>query len=183
MRFISLFFVYIVFNNNLLAQKQPLPATPEKYPQPPFADNRLFFIQRSPNIDIVVYDANVLADKTLNAKNPVHPYWIRYADGGKKSELTAIQRTLAYGVTCHAMVGEAGSYEMNVVSYKKRKFKIMLDAKGVPIALFPINGKLAILHHVFVKIDQEGLLPKIPWVNLYGKDPKTGVDVFEQFKP
>jgi Domain of unknown function (DUF4833) len=171
----------------LWAQKKnetpALPATPEKYPHPPQVDNRLFFIQRSPNIDVVVYDAVLQPNKTLNPQNPVHGYWYRFSEGGKTGEFNAIQRTLAYGAHTKALPNETGVYEMHVGTYKKKKFKIAIE-KGVPVALIPINGRTAILHHIFVKVEETGhLIPKVPWVALYGKDLKTGEELKEVFKP
>ncbi|MEY4610255.1 MAG: hypothetical protein RL246_574 [Bacteroidota bacterium] len=157
--------------------------TGERFPIPPSAPNRLFYIQRSSNANTVVYDANILANKSLNTKQPVHTYWLRYAEKGQKEELSTIQRTLAYGLYTDPIKGEVNSYEGYFLAYRKRKFVVKLDPKGTPIALFPINGKLQILDRVFVSVDDSGYMPSVFYIELFGRDQSTGKDVYERFKP
>jgi hypothetical protein len=179
---IILFFVSI----STFAQKVKTspPTAADKFPIPPASDVRLFYIQRTPNINTIVYDANMLVNKTLNKNSPVKVYWIRYAEHGQKEELSFIQRTVGFGIDTKAIANETNSYEGEVVSYKKRKFKITQDAKGVPIALFMINGKMNILQRVFINMEETGhLIPKVLNVELWGKDPRTGAEVYERFKP
>jgi hypothetical protein len=78
----------------------------ERFPIPPASANRLFYIQRSSNANTVVYDANFLPNKSLNPSQPVHTYWIRFADNGQKEELNFIQRTLAYGLYTNKIKNE-----------------------------------------------------------------------------
>ncbi|TBH70278.1 DUF4833 domain-containing protein [Aquirufa antheringensis] len=154
----------------------------DRFPSPPDSPNRLFFIQRSTNANVVVYDANVIAGK-LNAKDPVHTYWYRFGEKGQKEELTAIQRTLAYGLYTSAVTGIPNTYEGHFLAYRKRKFMVKQDATGDPIALFPINGKMQILKRVFVSVDDSKFMTTVNYIELFGKDPVTGRDVYEKFKP
>lgn len=173
--------ILLIFNS--LAQKHKTVATGENFTNPPETDIRLFFIQRSSNASVVVYDANLTADKKLNPKNPVHTYWIRYSDDGRKQELSTIQRTLAYGLYTKEVAGEKGSYDGHFLAYRKRKFVVKLSPQGEPIALFPINGKMQILKKVFVNVDESGMMPSVIHVELWGKDVNTGKEVYEKFKP
>jgi hypothetical protein len=181
----SLFFVVILFTFNSLAQKTKTtpPASVEQFPTPPDSDIRLFYIQRSSNTNTIVYDANLGADKKLDAKNPVHTYWIRYNEGGKKQELSGMQRTLAYGLHTKATAGETNTYDGHFLAYRKRKFVVKTNAKGQPIALFPINGKMQVLKRVFVKVDESGMMPSVIYVELWGRDAVTDKEVYEKFKP
>jgi hypothetical protein len=155
----------------------------ESFPTPPDSDIRLFYIQRSSNSNAILYDANLLPNKKLNPKNPVHTYWIKYNEKGQKEELTGIQRSLAYGLHTSEMPNEVNAYEGHFLAYRKRRFVVKQDAKGVPIALFPINGKMQILKRVFVNVDESGMMPSVIYIELWGKDPVTGKDVYERFKP
>ena len=183
--FKPLFLVAILFSFNSLAQKsKPIPpATVEQFPTPADSDIRLFYIQRSSNINTILYDANLGADKKLDPENPVHTYWIRYTEAGKKQELTGIQRTLAYGLHTKATASEIGSYDGHFLAYRKRKFVVKMNAKGQPIALFPINGKMQILKRIFVKVDESGMMPSVIYVELWGRDSITDKEVYEKFKP
>jgi hypothetical protein len=161
------------------------PSSPDKFPIPPTNDNRLFFIQRSNHIDVIAYDVVMASPKVLDSKKPVKAYWYRFTQGGKYLELNAIERTLAYGPHASPIANEPGVYELHIGNYKKRKFKVSLDlATGKPIATTIVNGKTAIVSRIFVTIqDTGGLIPKVPAVAFYAKDPKTGADIYEQFKP
>jgi hypothetical protein len=187
MRFLKLtLLLSILLNFNSLAQKKtktPAPSTVEQFPVPPTSAVQLFYIQRSSNINTIVYDANLGTDKKLDPKNPVHTYWIRYTEGGKKQELTGIQRSLAYGLHTKPIASEAGSYDGHFLAYRKRRFVVKLNAKGEPVALFPINGKMQILKKVFVTVDESGMMPSVISVELWGKDANTDKEVYEKFKP
>lgn len=186
MKFITLtILLSILLNFNSLAQKnKPVSAeSTEHYPVPATSSNLLFYIQRSSNVNSIIYDANLGIDKKLDPKNPVHTYWILYTQGGKKQELTSIQRSLAYGLHTRPTPTEIGSYDGYFFAYRKRRFVVKLNLKGEPIALFPINGKMQILKKVFVKVDESGMMPSVIYVELWGRDVLTDKDVYEKFKP
>ncbi len=178
-----LFSILLIFNS--LAQKNKIapPASVEQFPVPPASAVSLFYVQRSSNVNTIIYDANLGADKKLDPKNPVHTYWIRYTEGGKKQELSGIQRTLAYGLHTKATVGESGSYDGYFFAYRKRKFVVKMSSEGEPIALFPINGKMQILKKLFAKVDETGMVPSVLYIELWGRDIVTGKEVYEKFKP
>jgi hypothetical protein len=166
-----------------LAQKKAKSSSPLIFPIPADTPNQLFYIQRSNNSNTVMYDANLLKNNTLNSKDPVHTYWIRYAEGGKVAELSTIQRTLAYGLHTSKIKNAVESYEGYFFAYRKRKFIVKLDPNKQPIALFQINGKMQILDHVWVQVEEAGLTPKIPYIELFGRDQKSGLSVYEKFVP
>ena len=155
----------------------------DRFPTPPDSPTRLFYIQRSSNANTVIYDANMLANRSLNPKDPVYTYWLRYGEKGQKEELTTIQRTLAYGLYTNRIKTESNAFEGYFLAYRKRKFVVKLDSKGNPIALFPINGKLQILKRVFVSVDESNMMPSVNYIELFGKDQISGKDVYERFKP
>lgn len=154
----------------------------DRLPVPPESPIRLFFIQRSTNINVAVYDANFIGGR-LNPKDPVRTYWYKFNEKPPVEELTAIQRTLAYGLYTSAVTGYPNTYEGHFLAYRKRKFVVKQDAAGAPIALFPINGKMQILKRVYVKVDESKFLTTVEYIELFGKDQQTGKDVYEKFKP
>lgn len=156
------------------------------FPTPPQAPQRLFYVQRSGNTNTIVYDANTVENGRLfNHKQPILVYWLRYAEQGQVAPLNYLQRTLAYGVDVRALSSQASEYEFNVVSYPKRKLRLVIDAGGRPHALLQIDGKTAWLNHVFVKIEgrKVGIVPDVKYVELFGTDPRTGSAVYEKFVP
>jgi hypothetical protein len=182
-RLTILFSILLTFNSLAQKNKTTTPSSVEQFPIPPTSSISLFYIQRSSNINAVIYDAKMGIDKKLDSKNPVHTYWILYSEGGKKQELTGIQRSLAYGLHTKSTIGESGSYDGYFFAYRKRKFVVKMNAKGEPVALFPINGKMQILKKVFVKVDESGMMPSVIYVELWGRDVTTDKEVYEKFKP
>jgi Domain of unknown function (DUF4833) len=182
-RLTILFSILLTFNSLAQKNKTTPPSSVEQFPVPLASPVSLFYIQRSSNINTIIYDANLGADKKLDPKKPVHTYWIRYTEGGKKQELTSIQRSLAYGLHTKVTPGESGSYDGYFFAYRKRKFVVKMNIKGEPIALFPINGKMQILKKVFVKVDESGMMPSVISVELWGRDVMTDKEVYEKFKP
>jgi Domain of unknown function (DUF4833) len=181
--FLTQFIIFDFLISPLFGQLKTKDPVGQKFPTPPDSPIRLFYLQRSNNANAVIYDANLLKNNTIDANDPVHTYWIRYGEDGLKKELSSIQRNLAYGLHFIENKVKGESYEGHFLAYRKRKFIIEMDKNKKPIALFPINGKLQILLHAYVKVEEAGMFPKIPYIELFGKDPKTGADVYEKFKP
>ncbi len=155
------------------------------FPTPPNTPQRLFYVQRTSNTNTIVYDANTI-DKgsAFDSKQPIRVYWLRYDEQGQVAPLNYLQRTLAYGVDVRA--GQRpGEFEFNVVSYSKRKLRLLMDANRRPRAEIEINGKPAWLTRVYVKIEgkKAGLIPDVKYVELFGTDPQTGKSVYEKFNP
>jgi hypothetical protein len=157
----------------------------EGYPTPPDKFERLFYIQRTGNTNTICYDAQFSAHKTLNTTQPANVYWIRYGDKGEIKPLSYIQRTFAYGLKWRLL--KENNYEMNLVSYGKKKIKVVLNETGKPLALMDINGKNAKLHHIFVKMvkgtSMLSLTPSVEYVEIFGHDPQTGASVYEKVIP
>src|SRR5688572_24074606 len=91
-------------------------AAQESFPTPPASNDQLFYLQRTPNTNTIICDLNQ-KDGTLDKDDPIHVYWIRYAEKGQKEELNFIQRKFAYGIKTKRL--EDGKYKLNFVSYSK----------------------------------------------------------------
>lgn len=152
------------------------------YPVPPDAPHRLFYIQHNRNHNTFVYDANVLANKTLHAKEPIDIYRITYTKGGKKEELSGIQRKMAYGVTCSKQ--KNGQYEFCLVSFPGKKLYLKHGTDGKYIVTTTINGKELILDKVYLSMKNDSVLnPELDYAEFSGKCPKTGKEVKERYYP
>lgn len=143
---------------------------------------KLFYIQRDPNINTLIYELNTDKNGELNTENPVHVYWIRYADKGQKEELNYIQRKFAYGVTAKQV--KPNEYDIRFVSYKKLPLSLLKSSDGKYHIFATIAKKQAILNRIFVKIEGGSFwLPNIVYAELKGTDPATGKEIMERFKP
>jgi hypothetical protein len=151
-----------------------------RYPTPTGNGNQLFFIQRDPNINTLIYELNI-KNGALNEEDPVHVFWIRYAEKGQHDDLNYIQRNFAYGIKSKMINKE--SYEIHFVSYKKKTMYLRKSSDNKFYVFTDINKKQAILKQVFIRVNGGSFwVPNIEYVELKGIDPSTGVEVVERMK-
>lgn len=153
------------------------------FPVPTNIPHMLFYMQRTPNINTIVYDLNMKPDGTLDDDEPVNIYWIRYADGGEKKGLSYIQRKFAYGLKVKPL--GAGKYELHSVAYAKRSLYLMKPNGGTDYHIYTKIGQtMAMLNRIYLQIEGGTFwFPNVVYVELKGTDPATGKEVVEQFKP
>jgi len=152
-----------------------------RFPEPANI-SKLFYIQRDPNTNTLIYELNTDGSGELDTDNPMHVYWIRYAEKGQKEELSYIQRKFAYGVTTKAV--KKDEYDIRFVAYKKMPMNLLKGADGKYHIFATIAKKQAVLNRIFVKIEGGSFwLPNIVYVELKGTDPATGKEITERFKP
>jgi Domain of unknown function (DUF4833) len=152
------------------------------YPVPPVNKQRLFYLQRTPNSNTIVYDLNIGGDGKPDTDEPVKVYWLRYAENGQKQDLNYIQRKFAYGLTAKSL--DNGSFDIRFVSYKKFPLTLMKADDGKYHIFAHIAQKQVMLDRIFVKIDGGSFwLPNVTYVEIKGSDPQTGKEIVERFKP
>lgn len=150
------------------------------YPIPPSAPNRMFYLQRTPNLNTIVCDLNMV-NGTPDASKPLTTYWLRYGDSpkGEKKELNFIQRTLAYGLTIKNSGNE--KYEFWFVCYKKYHMYLLKNKSNEWKVYGYINGKLTVLNSIFIYINGGTLFsPHVQYVELRGKNISTGAEEIQQ---
>ena len=140
--------------------------------------NQLFYLQRTPNTNTIVYELNY-KDGKLNADEPVHVFWIRYGEKGQKAELSGIQRKFAYGINASKIADE--SFELHFTSYKKAVMYLKRTTDSKYAVYSTINQKPAILLKIFLKINGGSFWsPNIEYAELTGLDPDNGNVVTEK---
>ncbi len=150
-----------------------------EFPVPPHTKNTLFYIQRSNNANTVMYEVNRMSPASIHTKDPVHVYWIRYAEQGQRRDLNYIERTLAYGVRCEAKANN--SFILRFVASKTRTAEVLLNEKGQAAAHMLINNKMSKLKKIFVQVTETGwLIPKIDYVEFFGTDVETQQATYEK---
>jgi len=150
------------------------------FPTPNGNSNQLFFLQRTPNTNTIVYELNVKNGK-INEKEPVHVFWIRYQEMGQKEELSFIQRKFAYGLKFNKI--KENQYEMSFVSYKKYKMYLQLADDGKFKVFTNINNKMSVLKKIFLEIHGgEFWTPNVEYVEITGADPTNNKTVRERIK-
>lgn len=153
------------------------------YPKPLGQRNMLFYVQRTPNINTIVYALNVDEKNQLDTKEPVHVFWIRYAEKGQQEELSFIQRRYAYGLKTKDLGNN--KYELRFVSYKNLPFYLYKSPKDNQFHVYAtVNKKEMILHRIYLQIEGGTFwFPEVKYVEVKGVDPVTGREMTERFKP
>ena len=188
MRFLKIFSFLVFVSVNALADGGGRKSAPDSlsrpinYPKPPLTAERLFYVQRTPNANTIVYDVNMGRDGRPNSEEPVKVYWIKYNERGQREDLNYIQRKFAYGLNCKPIGND--NYDIRFVSYKKFSLTLMRANDGKYHIFALISQKQVILNHVFVKIEGGTFwFPNVAYVEVEGTDPKTGREMVERFKP
>ena len=145
--------------------------------------SKLFYVQRDPNTNTIIYDLNLNASGQPDSDNPIHPYWIKYNDRGQKEELNFIQRKFAYGLITKPLGNN--KFDVRFVSYKKYPLVLMRSATDNKYHIYAtIEKKLAVLNRIFLKIEGGSFwIPNVVYAEIKGIDPETGKEVMERFKP
>ncbi|MBB6271984.1 hypothetical protein HDF26_002441 [Pedobacter cryoconitis] len=166
----------------LLTIGNPLSAQPFTTKEPPAVriENLLFFIQKSPDANTVVYELNLNEDGTLCTQDPVKVSWIRYAEDGKREELTSIERKHVYGVQSQDLGND--EYEIHLMAYTKlplylrrsqtdNKYKIYIKDEGLPY----------LLKRAFIKLDRCSFwYPKVRYIDLVAVDTANGKEILRR---
>lgn len=141
--------------------------------------HRLFRIDRSKDIDIVVYDAVTEGGK-LADEDPVDVYWILKQENNERDDLNWIERWKGYGVDIDKRWGrDSLDFVMRADGTKIRVTQ--RDGKWVGIAR--INDELARLESIYVKTDESGWFPEVLEVHMKGYRLSDGVRLVEVKRP
>ncbi|CAG4994019.1 hypothetical protein DYBT9275_01291 [Dyadobacter sp. CECT 9275] len=155
---------------------------PDTFPVPSNVPKLLFYIQRDPNTNTIVYELNQDERGQISEKQPVHTFWIRYPEGGIRKDLNYLQRKFAYGINSRALGN--GVFELRSVAYSKLPMYLRRDVKNQYHVYTDINNKKCMLSRVFIRIDGGSFWsPNVLYIELKGVDIATGKTVVQRIKP
>ena len=144
--------------------------------QVPSEPNMLFYLQRTPNENTVIY-----AVRPAPLKEPIDIYWKRHRFDWRREELNYIQRTFAYGMK---VKDKGDRLEMRSVAYDKFPIIVYKHADGQlqDKAFLVVNDHAIILHRIFIAINGGTFwFPNVEHVEFSGIDPRTNSPVVERF--
>jgi len=142
--------------------------------------NLLFFIARSKNANIVVYEA-ILKNGKFDANKPFEVFWLdidpefvkkNRAKGinTDRSDLNMIEKQFAYGISWELIANEKDAYKLKLVALSERPVTVRI-VDGKPIAKLQINGVQSRVERVYVHSKERMLgLPKVEYVDVEGVD-------------
>ncbi|PSL23840.1 uncharacterized protein DUF4833 [Dyadobacter jiangsuensis] len=161
------------------AQKAPLTDRSLPIPDVP---GLLFYIQRDPDVNTVVYTLNTDESGKIDPKDPIRIFWVKYTEGGVHKPLNLIQKDLAYGL--HIKPSGADQFEVKAVAYPKLDMRLQrgLDSKyHVRVAL---NNRKCNLKRIFIRIvGGSHLHPDVAYLEFHGTEVGTGKEVMQRIFP
>lgn len=146
-----------------------------KVPEEP---NQLFYVQRSPNSNTVIYAANLDAKGNLNSSAPVEAFWRKFNIDGSKQPLNFIERMTAYGVKLErSKAGQPVTF--SIAALPERKVTLSLDSERRPQALMQIGNHKVKVAYVYLHVVEGGLMPSVPDLDIFGTDIASGKAIHE----
>ena len=169
-----------VLNAQPVREIHPVPAHEGKNLPTPTGKNLLFFLQRTPDANTVIYELNYKEDGTLNPEAPVKGSWIRYEEQAKTKELTSIEKKFAYGLKCKALGND--QYEIRLVAYKKMPMYLLKSGSDNKYHIYiKDEGKNLLLKRVFVKVNGGSFwFPKVTYIDLITANSETGIEILKR---
>jgi hypothetical protein len=164
------------FTSQISEGNEILKLRPEfKVPDEP---NQLFYVQRSPNSNTVIYAAKLDAQGNFDSRTPVEAFWRKFNIDGSKQPLNFFERMSAYGVKINAR--KAGQpITFSIAALPQRQLTLGLDAKHRPQATMLIGGRRVKVAYVYLQVVEGGLIPSVPSLDIFGTDVASGKAVHE----
>jgi hypothetical protein len=164
------------FTSQISEGNEILKLRPEfKVPDEP---NQLFYVQRSPNSNTVIYAAKLDAKGHLNPSAPVEAFWRKFNIDGSKQPLNFIERMTAYGVKLDQhKAGQPVTFA--IAALPERKLTLSLDGEHRPQALMQIGSHKVKVAYVYLHVVEGGLMPSVPDLDVFGTDTASGKAIHE----
>ena len=155
----------------------------DTFPLPPSNSKMMFYLQRTPNLNTVIYGLRYNSNGQINAENPIQAYWIRYTEPGHpKKDLNYIQNKFAYGVKTKQI--KPDEWETRLVSYDKIKLLLKKGNNGKYNVFIDIHNKEVIFEKSYIKIDGGTFWsPNVLYIELFGRDQITNKRVSMKVYP
>ena len=152
----------------LLFALPPAPKPTAIFPIPSGVPNQLFYLQRDPNTNTVIYQLNVDRAGHLNEDEPVNVFWLRYDEHGERKDLNFIQRKFAYGLTAEKLATD--KYELKFAAYSKVRFYLLRSPTDKALHVYTtINGRQLQLERVFLRIEGGTFwVPNVKYIEFKG---------------
>ena len=146
----------------------------------PKGKDLLFFLQRTPDANTVIYEMNYKSDGSVDCESPVKGSWIRYAENGKAKELTPLEKKFGYGVKCKSLGKDA--FEIRLAAYQKMALYLLKSEEDQKYRVYiKEGGKNLLLKRVFVKVNGGSFwFPKVIYIDLFTTNTEDGMEILKR---
>jgi len=144
----------------------------------PDEPDQLFYVQRSPNSNTVIYTARLDAQGNFDSRAPVDAFWRKFNIDGTRQPLNFLERMAAYGVKLDAhKTGQAITF--TIAALPDRKLILGMDAQHRPEARMQIGNHTVKVAYVYLQVVEGGLMPSVPSLDIVGTDIASGKTIHE----
>lgn len=156
----------------------PQPSTP--FPVPTGIPHQLFYLQRDPNPNTVIYQLNVNSAGKLDEDEPINVFWIRYGEQGQRKDLNFIQRKFAYGLSANKIA--PNKFQLKFAAYDKVQFFLMKSSTDNAFHVYAnLPNKQIQLERVYLRIEGGTFwVPNVKYIELKGLNAATHEPVVER---
>ncbi|AMR25933.1 CDP-alcohol phosphatidyltransferase [Hymenobacter psoromatis] len=160
------------------AGQQPTPML--TYPVPSGVAHQLFYLQRDPNTNTIIYQLNVNSAGQLDEDEPINIFWLRYEEQGQRKDLNFIQRRFAYGLSARKIA--PGKYALKFAAYGKVPFVLMKSGFDNAFHVYAtVANKQIQLERVYLRIEGGTFwVPNVRYIELTGRDAASQKPVVER---
>jgi len=164
------------FSSSISESAEIIHLRPEfKVPDEP---NQLFYVQRSPNSNTVVYAAKLDAQGNVDTRAPVEGFWRKFNIDGSRQPLNFVERMMAYGVKLGPRKpGQPVTF--TIAALPQRVLTLSMDAQHHPQATMAVGNRTVKLVYVYLQVVEGGLMPQVPSLDIVGIDTSSGKAVHE----
>ncbi|HWM60997.1 MAG TPA: DUF4833 domain-containing protein [Rhizomicrobium sp.] len=164
------------FSSSISESAEIVRLRPEfKIPDEP---GQLFYVQRSPNSNTVIYTARLDAQGNFDSRAPVDAFWRKFNVDGTRQPLNFLERMAAYGVKVDAhRSGQPITF--TIAALPGRKLTLALDAQHHPEARMQIGNHTVKVAYVYLQVVEGGLMPSVPSLDVMGTDIASGKAIHE----
>jgi hypothetical protein len=128
----------------------------------------LFYIERSIDTDIVVYEADRHGN-TLQG-NCVDIFWTDSEDINKREDVSQTAQDLFFGVRIEKE--QKGTYKMCLAAMPSKIMRIHLKKSGKVVAKTIIDGKEARIFKIYAQMSETTRIPSVDSLTIYGEHKK-----------
>lgn len=170
--------VFSVKSQTIIPYSGPMPI-------PPSNEKMLFYLQRTIDINTLIYEIDYSENGVINKNKPIKIYWLDFSEGIKITPLSFSQKMFAYGVQCSKMDEKATIFKIHLVSFKKIVMYLKPSGKNGKYQMhINLNNTECILNNILVHITGGTYMnPDVSDIELIGKNIKTEKKIIEKIKP
>jgi hypothetical protein len=151
----------------------------QQFPVPLAGPNQLFYLQRTQNINTIIYELNIENGK-LNTETPIDVFWILYTENERRENLTTIEKDFVYGVKIKSL--EKKEYQFTLAAYPKINLQLAKDsAQKYHVYVTPSKRQIKLTKvYIEEKENHFKLEPNIEFIEFIGIDLITGLEISER---